>query len=73
MTRSHALLRCPNAMLAAARVEAWEGRNTGRIRASLSNPRWEGQLLLFPGMSGVWRFVEGGVDEYQAHASTMDD
>jgi hypothetical protein len=29
MTRSHALLHCPNATLAAARVEAWEGRSKG--------------------------------------------
>jgi hypothetical protein len=39
MTRSHALLHCPNATLAAARVEAWEGRNPGGIRVLLSNPR----------------------------------
>jgi hypothetical protein len=37
--RSHALLHCPNATLAAARVEAWEGRNTGGVRVLLANPR----------------------------------
>jgi hypothetical protein len=53
MTRSHALLHCPNATLAAARVEAWEGRNPGGIRVLLSNPRWESRLLRFLELSGV--------------------
>jgi hypothetical protein len=39
MTGSHALLYCPNATLAAAGVEAWEGRNPAEVRVSLSNPR----------------------------------
>jgi hypothetical protein len=47
MTRSHALRHCPNATLAAARVEAWEGRNPGRARVQLANPRWESGLLRF--------------------------
>jgi len=72
MTRSHALLHCPNAMLAAARVEAWEGRNPGGIRVLLSNPRWERRLMRFLELSGVRRFVEGGVDEEEAHAAKMD-
>jgi hypothetical protein len=58
MTRSHALLHCPNATLAAARVEAWEGRNPGGVRVLLANPRWESRLLRFLELSGVGRFVE---------------
>jgi hypothetical protein len=73
MTRSHALLHCPNATLAAAIVEAWEGRNPGRVRALLSNPRWESRLLRFLELSGVGRLVEGGVEEDEAHAARMDD
>jgi hypothetical protein len=68
MTRSHALLHCPNATLAAARVEAWEGRNPSGIRVLLSDPRWESRLLKFLELSGVGRYVKGGVDEDQAHA-----
>jgi hypothetical protein len=71
MTRSHALLHCPNATLAAARVEAWEGRNPSGIRALLSDPRWESRLLRFLELSGVGRYVEGGVDEDQTHAERM--
>jgi hypothetical protein len=67
MTRSHALLHCPNATLAAARVEAWEGRNPGGIRVLLSNPRWESRF-------GIIRSGEGsrGEDEDEAHATRMD-
>jgi hypothetical protein len=72
MTRSHALLHCPNATLAAARVEAWEGRNPGGVRVLLASPRWESRLLRFLELSGVGRFVEGGKDEDEAHASRMD-
>jgi hypothetical protein len=72
MTRSHALLHCPNATLAAARIEAWEGR-TGGIRVLLSNSRWESRLLRFLELSGVGRRVEGGEDEDEAHATRMDD
>ena len=72
MTRSHALLHCPNATLAVARVEAWEGRNSGGIRTLLSNPRWEKRLLRFLELSGVRRMVEGGEDEDEAHAARMD-
>jgi hypothetical protein len=46
MTRSHALLHCPNATLAAARIEAWEGRN----------PKGIGVLLV--GISRVLEFGE---------------
>jgi hypothetical protein len=72
MTGSHALLHCPNATSAAARVEASEGRNPGGIRVLLSNPRWERRLMRFLELSGVGRLVEGGKDEEEAHAETMD-
>jgi len=72
MTRSHVLLHCPSARLAAARVEAWEGRDPGSIKVLLSNPRWEGRLLRYLELSGVGRTVEGGQDEEEAHASKMD-
>ena len=71
MTRSHALLHCPNATLAAARVEAWEGRNPGGVRVLLANPRWERRLLRFLELSGVGRTVRG-VDEDEAHPSRMN-
>jgi hypothetical protein len=67
-----ALLHCPNATLAAARVEAWEGRNPGSIGILLSSPRWEGRLLRYLELSGVGRFVEGGIEEDEAHAARMD-
>jgi hypothetical protein len=62
MTRSHALLYYPNATLATARAEAWEGRDPGSIRVLHSNPRWEGRLLRFLELSGIGRTVEGGLD-----------
>jgi len=46
MTRSHVLLHCPNARLAAARVEALESRDPGGVRVLLSNPAGKGN---FPG------------------------
>jgi ribonuclease HI len=73
MTRSHALLHYPNATLAAARVEAWEGRNPKGIGILLSSPRWESRLMRFLELSGVGRYVDGGVDEDQAHAEKMDE
>jgi hypothetical protein len=73
MTRSHAPIHCPNATLAAARVEAWEGRNPKGIRALLSDPRWESRLRRFLELSSVGRYVEGGVDEDQAHAERMEE
>jgi hypothetical protein len=60
MTRSHALIHRPNVTLAAARVEAWEGRDPGGIRVLLSNSRWEGRLLRFLDLSGVGRRLEDG-------------
>jgi hypothetical protein len=59
MTRSHALLHCPNATLAAARVEAWEGIRA--VGVLLSNRRREDRLLRFLKLSRVGRFVEGGL------------
>jgi hypothetical protein len=32
----------------------------------------EGRLLRFLELSGVGRFVEGGIDEEEAHAANMD-
>jgi hypothetical protein len=71
-TRSHALFHCPNASLAAARVEAWEGWNPRSIGVLLSSPRWEGRLLRHLQLSGVGRLVEGGIEEDKAHASSQD-
>jgi hypothetical protein len=73
MTRSHALLHCPSATLAAARAEAWEGRDPGSIRVLLSNPRWEMRLLRFLELSGLGRTVEGGLDVEEAYAARMDE
>jgi hypothetical protein len=73
MTRSQALLHCPNAKLAQARVEVWEGRKRGGVRILLSNPRWESRLLRFLGLSEVGRLGEGGEEEDEAHAARMDD
>ena len=47
MARSHVLLRCPNARLSAARVEAWEGRDAGSTQVFLANPRWEKRFSSF--------------------------
>jgi hypothetical protein len=66
------ILSVVNATLAAARVEAWEGRNPGSIGVLLSSPRWEGWLLRYLELSGVGRLVEGGIEEDEAHAARMD-
>jgi hypothetical protein len=66
MTKSHALLHYPNATLAAARAEAWDGRDPGRIGVLLSNPRWERRLLRFLELSGLGRIVESGLDVEEA-------
>jgi hypothetical protein len=58
--------------LAASRVELWEGRNPSSIGVLLSSPRWEGRLLRYLELSGVGRFVEGGIEEDEAHAAKMD-
>jgi ribonuclease HI len=72
MTRSHALLHCPNATLAAAGVEAWEGRNPGGLRALLANSIWESRMLRFLELSTVGWFMEWGKDEDEAHTAWMD-
>ena len=41
MSRSHVLLHCKNPKLAAARREAWEGKNPGGVWVLIANPRWE--------------------------------
>jgi len=73
MTRSHVLLHCPNARLAAARREAWEDRDLGGIRVLLSNPRRERRLLRFLELSGVGRVMDDGSDEEEARAAKMDE
>jgi hypothetical protein len=73
MTRSHALLHCLNATLAAARVETCKGTNPGGIRVLLSNPRWESRLLRFLELSGVGRRVQSEEDEDETHATRIDD
>ena len=39
MTRSHVLLHCRNPRLVVSRLEAWEGKSPGGVRALLANPR----------------------------------
>jgi len=72
MSRSHVLLHCPGPSVAAARAEAWEGRNPGGIRALLSNPRLERRLVKFLELSGVGRVMADGVDEDEARAERTD-
>jgi hypothetical protein len=55
-----------------SRPYTWEGRNPGSIGILLSSPRWEGRLLRYLELSGVGRFVEGGIEEDEAHAARMD-
>ena len=71
MTRSHALLRCTNVKLRAARAEAWEGKDSGSTRVLLNNPPWERRLLRFLELSGVGRLVEGE-DAEETQAAKMD-
>jgi hypothetical protein len=73
MTRSHVLLHYPSARLAAARMEAWEGRDPGGIRVLLSSPRWESQLLRFLELSGVGEVMEDGRDVEEAQAARLDE
>jgi hypothetical protein len=72
MTRSHTLLHCRNPKLAAARREAWEGKNPGSVRVLLANPRWEKRLIRFLELSGVGRTMADGTDEDSAHAARLD-
>jgi hypothetical protein len=71
MTRSHALLHCPNATLVAPRAEAWDGKDPGSIRVLRSYPRWEGRFLRFLEISGMGRTVDG-LDVEEANASRLD-
>jgi hypothetical protein len=73
MTRSHVLLHCWNPRLAAARAEAWEGRNPGGVRVLLANPRWERRFVRFLELSGVGRTMKDGTDEESAYAARMDE
>jgi len=70
MTRSHVLLHCRNPKLVAARLEAWEGKNSGGVRVLLANPRWERRFVRF---LGVGRTMADGTDEEAAHAARMDE
>jgi len=63
-------LSCPG--VAAARVEAREGRNSGDVRALLSNPRWGERLVRFLELSGVGRVMADGVDEDEARSRRID-
>jgi hypothetical protein len=70
MSRSHVLLHCSDERLRAARVEAWEGKEPGGVRALLANPRWERRFLTFLERSRVGRVV---ADEDGTHAAAMDE
>jgi hypothetical protein len=72
MSRDHVLLNCRNPRVAAARAEAWEGKNPGSVRRLLADPRWERRFVHFLELSGVGRTLADGVDEESAYASKMD-
>jgi hypothetical protein len=56
MSRAHVPLNCRNPRVAAARTEAWEGRDPGSVRRLLADPRWEKRLVHFLELSGgPWR------------------
>jgi len=59
-------------VLAAARVEAWEGRDPGGVRVLLSNTRQEKRLVKFLELSEVGRKMTDGMDEDEARAKWMD-
>jgi len=71
MSRSHVLLHCPSAGLAAVRKEEWECRDPGSIRVLLANPP-VGELLSFLELSGVGRVMADGTDEDGARAARME-
>ena len=73
MTRFHVLLHCSNARLAAAGVEAWEGRDPSGIRVLLSNPRWGRRLLEFLELFSVGRAMKDSVNVKEAQASRTDE
>jgi hypothetical protein len=72
MSRAHALLNCRNPRVAAARTEAWEGKNPGSVRRLLADPRWEKRFVHFLELSGVGRILADGIDEGSAYATGMD-
>jgi hypothetical protein len=72
LTRSHGLLRFSNGEIRAAREEAWEGKDPGRIRVLLSGPCWKRRLLKFLELLGVGRMMEDRVDEGGARAARLD-
>ena len=69
---SHVLLHYPSSTLAAARQDAWEGRDPGSVRVILSNARWKRRLVRFLELSEVGRRVVNGTDEDEARAERMD-
>ena len=73
MARSHVLLHCRNSKLAAARVEAWEGKDPGGVRVLSANPRWERRFVRFLELSGVGRMMADGTDEESTHGARMDE
>jgi hypothetical protein len=72
MSRAHVLLNCRNPRVAAARMEAWEGKSPGNVRRLLADPRWERRFVHFLELSRVGRSLADGVDEESAYASRMD-
>ena len=72
MTRSHVLLHCRNSKLMAARLEAWEGKNSWGVRVLLANPRWERRFVRFLELSRVGRTMADGTDEESAYSVRMD-
>jgi len=69
MSRSRVLLHCPHARLAAARVEAWEGRDPEVSVCFYPIPGGSGALEL----SGAGRVMADGTGEDQARAARMDN
>jgi hypothetical protein len=67
------LLHCPSARMSAARMEAWDGRDSGGLRVLLANPRCEKRLLRFLELSGAGRIVASGEDEEEAWAQRMNE
>jgi hypothetical protein len=57
----------------AARVEAWEGKDSGGVRVLLANSRWERRFVKFLELSGVGRTMADGADENGARATRMDE
>jgi ribonuclease HI len=72
MSQAHVLMNCRNPQVAAARAEAWEGKNPGSARRLLADPRWEKRFVRFLKLSGVGRPLADGTDEESAYAARMD-